>query len=212
MLALSHCAVQFDWHKNGNFQILAKLSTEHQCQFKMKDNKGLTCQGWVCRNGCRPSAWSAGALAALVQPPGSHSLTENAHICPRAWPDPKFSHFWLPRVQVLRPPSRSTVGQPVFIEVVVLVAINLSLPSGLPRATKRARLGLPTLPPPIRKPRLLRVAAARGVTSQKYKSKYRKIYKHFFFPKSQMGPYWLFLCAKNHVEILNRFEDIRKIK
>ena len=58
------------------------------------------------------------------------------------------------------------MGQPVFIEVVV-VAINLSLPSGLPRATKRARLGLPTLPPPIRKPRLLRVAAARGVTSQK---------------------------------------------
>ena len=69
-------------------------------------------------------------------------------------PSQNSSHFWLPRVQVLRPPSRSTVGQPVFIEVVV-VAINLSLPSGLPRATKRARLGLPTLPPPIRKPRVV---------------------------------------------------------
>ena len=46
------------------------------------------------------------------------------------------------------------MGQPVFMEV-VLVAINLSLQSGLPRATKRARLGLPNLPPPIRKPRVV---------------------------------------------------------
>ena len=60
------------------------------------------------------------------------------------------------------PPTQQEHRGPVFI-----LAINLSLPSGLPRATKRARLGLPTLPPPIRKPRLLRVAAARGVTSQK---------------------------------------------
>ena len=162
MLALSHCAVQFDWHKNGNFQILAKLSTEHQCQFKKRQQRSyLSRMGlsqWV--QTISMVSWVIGGTGLphpgpFFHPAGNHSpvflLLDLSKSLPHLTP-----------TRASTPPTQQEHRGPVFI-----LAINLSLPSGLPRATKRARLGLPTLPPPIRKPRLLRVAAARGVTSQK---------------------------------------------